>query len=105
MKLPAWVPAVDRFGAALVGAVLGIVSVVWQARGVIEGQTTAIAAQAAATASLRQTIDETIRPTLAKVEVLGLRVEAHGIRIAVIESTCCGPVASGAAPSNIGSNQ
>ena len=106
MRLPAWVPAVDRFGAALVGMVLGGVSAVWQARGVLEAQTAAIASQAAATSSLRQTLDETVRPMIAKVEALDLRVEAHGIKIAVIESTCCGPVAAAAAPpSNIGSNQ
>jgi len=90
MKLPAWVPAVDRFGAALVGAIIGVVSVVWQARGVIEAQTKAIDAQAAATASLRQTIDETVRPTIAKVESHDLTISAHGVRLAVIESTCCG---------------
>lgn len=104
MRMPAWVPAVDRFGAAMVGAVLGVVSVVWQARGVIEAQTKAIDAQAAATASLRQTIDETVRPTIAKVDALDLRVAAHGVRIAVIESTCCGPVAS-VKTSSIGANQ
>ena len=78
MTMPAWVPALDRFGAALIGAVIGFTSVVWQTRGAIDAQTTAIA-------SLRQTMDETIRPTLTKVGAHDAQIASHETRLAVIE--------------------
>ena len=80
---PAWIPAVDKFGAAVFGILVGVASAAWQTRGAIAEQTQAIA-------SLQQCISDTVRPALAKVEAHDGQLANQNMRLAVIERTCCG---------------
>ena len=81
--LPGWAVTLGGTAITLFGVLVGVATAAWQARALISDQTTAIA-------SLRQTIDETVRPTLAEVATHEKRITGHDAQIAVIEHTCCG---------------
>ena len=80
--LPGWAITLGGALVTAVGALIGVATAAWQARALISDQTTAIA-------SLRQTIDETVRPTLAEVATHERRITGHDAQLAVIEKTCC----------------
>jgi len=81
--LPGWAITLGGALVTAVGVLIGVATAAWQARALIADQTTAIA-------SLRQTIDETVRPTLAEVGKHERRITGHDAQLAVIERTCCG---------------
>lgn len=89
LTIPTWAITVGSLLLSLGGLGMGFLSAGWAARGMLETQTQAIA-------SLRQTIDETLRPTVAEVRTLGslvavhdTRLAVHDTRLAVVETRCC----------------
>jgi hypothetical protein len=89
LQIPKWAITVGAFLLTLGSLGAGVVSAGWAARGVLEEQTQAIT-------SLRQTINETVRPAMAKIETQTAQLASHdtqlavhNTRLAVIESACC----------------
>lgn len=88
--IPKWVITVIPLATATIGLASGIVATTWKVRTVFDGLNASITAQAVATASLSQTIDQTVKPALVEVTASAAKIAAHDTRLAVIESTCCG---------------
>lgn len=88
--IPKWVVTVIPLIATTFGLAAGIVSTTWKVQAIFDQQTTAITAQATATASLRQTLDQTVTPALAEVAASTVKIAGHSTRLAVIERACCG---------------
>lgn len=86
--LPGWLVTLGSLAVTIFGVLIGVATASWQARSLVSEQTEAIA-------SLRQTLDESVRPTLAEVANHTGRISTHETRLAVIERTCCGPAQSG----------
>jgi len=82
LQIPAWAVTLGSLLLTLGSLGAGVVSAGWAARGVLEKQTQAIT-------SLRQTINETVKPALAEAKTHGAQLGAHETRLAVIESSCC----------------
>ena len=86
--LPGWLVTLGSLAVTIFGVLIGVATASWQARALVAEQTEAIA-------SLRQTLDESVRPTLAEVVQHTARLSGHETRIAVIERTCCEPAQAG----------
>ena len=82
--LPGWLVTLGSLAVTIFGVLIGVATASWQARALVSEQTEAIA-------SLRQTLDESVRPTLAEVVVHTERLSNHDTRLAIVELTCCPP--------------
>lgn len=83
ISLPSWAAALGSLAITAGGVLIGVASASWQARTLFAEQTSAIT-------SLRQTIDESVKPALSMVVAHESRLASHDMHIAVIESSCCG---------------